>query len=262
MPPEIQIEVIPERTELRLSDSMRLDIIIRGPAPLRLDLPKEWLGEASAGLWKMESLGKPTLTDIADGGQCWSQSFRLDPYAPGTPVPLIFSAVVVNGRDVNLPSFSIPVTTTVANAKIEEARPITGIETLPPKPVIPATNYAPWFLGGLFGVALAVIVLLRRRTKPQPESNPNRWASEALAKLNAESATFVEDVAAVLRGYIRRVWGVPAETRTTAELRGSNPDLEPFLGLLDRCDRAKYAGEPMNSADREELRKEILFILG
>jgi hypothetical protein len=255
-PPAINVDVIPERTELRLSDSMRVEIHIQGPAPLRLDLPKEWLGEASAGLWKMEPLGKPALTELPGGGQKWSQSFQLDPYVPGAPVPLIFSPVKVNGQEKDLPSFSIAVTTKITNPNIEDARPITGIETLPPQPVQPATNHVPWVLAGVVGVVLVLIFVLRRRPKSEPEPNPNEWARRELAMLNAGSATFAEELAGVLRGYLHRQHGLPAETRTTAELRSANPNLEPLLELLDRCDRAKYAGEAMSVEECEEMRNE------
>lgn len=256
----ISVEVIPERTELRLSDSMRVEIHIAGPAPLRLDLPKEWLGEASAGLWKMESLGAPKLIEVSGGGQKWSQSFQLDPYVPGAPLPLIFSLVKVNGQEMNLPSFSIAVTTKITNPKIEDARPITGIETLPPKPVQPAGNYAPWYLAGLFVVMFIVIRVLRHRPKPQLEPNLNEWARKELAKLDAGSADFAARLSGIMRSYIVRVWKVPAETRTTAELRAEYPNL-PDLEMLDRCDRAKYAGETISEAECEEMRQKLLLMI-
>lgn len=261
MPPAIRVEVIPDRTEVRLSESLRVEVRIQGPAPLRLDLPKQWLAESSAEVWKIEPLGKPVLADVPDGGQTWNQSFQLDPYLPGAPLPLTFSPVKVNDLEVNLPSFSITVTTTVRDAKVEDARPITGIEMLPPKPVTPATNYLPWLIAGIAVAAVFVVLIRLRRPKPVPQPAPGEWIRAELAKLSAGSPTFAEGLAAILRGYISRVWSVPAENLTTAELRETKPELEPFWEMLDHCDHAKYAGETMSASQGEEMRQKIRFIL-
>jgi len=255
-PPAISVEVIPSRTELRLSESLRAEVRISGPAPLRLDLPKEWLAESSPAVWKIEPLGSPRLTDAPGGVQQWSQSFRLDPYLPGASVPLAFSPAIVNGQEVHFPSFSIAVTTSITNPKVEDARPITGIETLPPEPARPQLSGEPWQYAVVTLFLAIMVYRLFRRQKPklQPEPSPSEWFHRELAKLNAGDANFAEAMAAIIRGYLRREHGIPAEARTVAELRATQPQLESMLSILDRCDRSKFAGEKLSGEECEEMR--------
>jgi hypothetical protein len=261
-PAAIRAEAIPDRTELRLSDSLRLELTVSGPAPLRLEPPKEWLAETSAGLWRIRPLGPARLQDIPDG-QRWSQSFRLDPYVPGSPVPLTFNPVSVNDREVDLPSFSITVTTTIAKAILDEARPITGMEGPPPRPVEHSNTTGPAIA---IAVAIAIVAMsaafsLRRRPRNAPEPSPGDLAIAALRQLDPQGPGFAHDLAAILRDWLERGRGLPARSHTVAELRGSNPELDPVLSILDRCERGKYSGERFPPPECNLLRNEALLFV-
>jgi len=257
MPPAaIRTEVIPDRTTLRLSDSLRLEIAIEGPAPLRVEMPKEWLADASAGLWKMQSLGPPSLQEIPMG-QRWSQAFRLDPYVPGTPVPLIFVPVKVNDREVNLPSFSIEVTTSVVRVNVDEARPITGMESPPPRPVPPSTNHAPAIAVVSAMVALLVVLFWRRRSRAIPEPSASERSLNLLRQLEPTREGFADTLAELLREWLESQ-GLPAKSHTVAELRPGNSGFEPILAILDRCDLSKFSGGAIDPLEREVLRNQAM----
>ena len=82
---------------------------------------------------------------------------------------------------------------------------------------------------------------------------PAEWAAAAFDRLErdgAAGAALVEGVAAVVRGFVERRFGIPAPKLTTQELlaaavAGGWPveQTEPLRALLDECDRAKFAGD-------------------
>jgi hypothetical protein len=151
------------------------------------------------------------------------------------------------------------VQTNVTEAKPDAARPVTGIEELPPAPPDDPGAVGWLFVGGAAAVvAVAVLVALRRRwrarARPLP---PTEWAVARLDRLGADLAAdrvsggeLADRLAAVLREFVERRYGLPATRLTTGELaieaqRAGWP-AEPaavLRALLDRCDRAKFAGE-------------------
>src|SRR5262249_53342534 len=102
----------------------------------------------------------------------------------------------------------------------------------------------------LLVVLVAVFWHLRRRPPPVP---PREWALGAFDRLERDGvsgAAFVERVAAILREVIDRRFGIPAPGRTTPELLvaaeradGPGEEADALRGILDRCDRAKFAGD-------------------
>jgi len=106
----------------------------------------------------------------------------------------------------------------------------------------------------------------RARAKPPPLP-PSEWAVRELDRLGGElegdRATGGEAaarVAAVLREFVERRYGLPAPKLTTTELlaeceRASWPaeQAAPLRELLEQCDRAKFAGDVPDAAEATEL---------
>ena len=256
-----------DRQTVRLSESVRVTLAVEGPAPLRIDLPAEpqkLLAPETAAAWRIRPAGDVAVEDLPGGRQRWARAYRLDPYVPGDKVPVAFAPVPVAAggaaaQPVTWPAQEVKVTTTIADAKAEDARPVTGIEELPPVPG-PDPGAVGWpFVAGLAAVfgAVVVAVLVRRWRAGPPPLPPGEWAVRELDRLAREPTGPVADrVAAAVRGYVERRHGLPASKRTTAELveacEGAGwpaEGVERLRELLGRCDRARFAPDPPDPAE-------------
>ena len=96
------------------------------------------------------------------------------------------------------------------------------------------------------GSRILLALIRRRRQRPIPEPAPQDWALERLTQLssrNGDGAATAAELAAIIRGFLRRRYGV-AECLTTEELAALRPfsnDLSDWLQLLERCDLTKFA---------------------
>ena len=236
-----------DRTAIPLSKSLTLQATLQGPAPLRVEVPASLLSEESAPLWEIAPLGAAKLVDLPNGQQLWSQDYKVSPFAAGPAVPLSLREFsVTGGNDVSakaaaFPALTIRVDTKITAIKVEEARPATGIELLPPEP--PSGGVPPGLIG--FGIAVGLLLvvglfLALRRRKPTPELPPGE---RALRDLDAPSpdAELPDRIAAILRTFVAGEFAIPAETLTTAELSKAHPD-EELRAILEACDRARFAG--------------------
>jgi hypothetical protein len=249
-----------DRKEMRLSESLRATLTIQGEAPLRVELPKPLLDPIIDRDWKIQPLGSPDVTQLPDGRERWTQTYRLDPYVPGKGMPVIFAAVKVNGREVLPGGFEVTVITTITEAKAEAAKPVTGIEELPPPPSDNAVSLSPWW--GIAVVAMAgagvLFVRLRRKVPPVP---PHEWALGMLDHLEQSEAAETEQVAllaSIVREFIERRFGIAATKLTTQELLATTTAWpaehgESLQQILDVCDRAKFAGDVPDAAVCREL---------
>ncbi|VTT96424.1 Uncharacterized protein OS=uncultured bacterium GN=ACD_75C00779G0002 PE=4 SV=1 [Gemmataceae bacterium] len=236
---------------LRLSESLRATLTVEGAAPLTVALPDPLLDPISDRDWKIQPVGGPAVVALGNGLQRWTQAYRLDPYAPGPAMSVIFGPVRVNGREVQPGGFDVKVVSTVTEVKAEAARPVTGIEELPPPPGDTAVSQHPlWWVGGALAIVLLALVAARWRRKPPPVP-PHAWAAAAFDRLEQGGGTgadLLAGAAAVVRGFIERQFGVPATRLTTEELlatpaAGAVEQADALRALLDRCDRAKFAGD-------------------
>ncbi len=236
---------------LRLSESLRATLTVEGAAPLAVALPDPLLDPISDRDWKIQPIGGTVIVALDGGTQRWTQAYRLDPYTPGPAMPVIFGTLKVNGREVQPGGFDVKVVTTVTEAKAEAARPVTGIEELPPPPDDTAVSPHPlWWAGGALAVVLVAVLAVRLRRRPPPVP-PHAWAAAAFDRLEqggARGAELLAGAAGVVRGFIERQFGVPATRLTTEELlatpaAGAVEQADALRALLDRCDRAKFAGD-------------------
>jgi hypothetical protein len=107
-------------------------------------------------------------------------------------------------------------------------------------------------LASVFAAVLVMALIRKWRAKPPPLP-PGESAARELDRLDADLAAgratgsvAADRLAAVLRGYVERRYGLPAAKLTTAELlaaceqagwpAGATAELRE---LLERCDRAK-----------------------
>jgi hypothetical protein len=281
LPGPVAAQVAPsvtlDRQAVRLSEPVRVTLAVEGPAPLRVEPPaddqaQKLLTPESAAAWRIRPAGGVTVEDLPGGRQRWARVYRLDPYLAGEKVPVAFAPVPVAAggaaaQPVTWPSQEVAVTTTIAEPKAEHARPVTGIEELPPLPGPDPGAVGWWFaagLGAVFGAVLGWVVVRRWRAGPPPLP-PAVWATRELDRLAREvtagrAAGAADRVAAVVRGYVERRHGLPASRRTTAELvaacDGAGWPAEGVAGLRDllgRCDRTRFAGGEPTAAEAGEL---------
>jgi hypothetical protein len=91
---------------------------------------------------------------------------------------------------------------------------------------------------------------------------PGEWALRELGGIDPESGLLAADrLAAILREFIERRDGLSAPHLTTTELLAecakadwSQERTAPLRELLERCDRAKFAGDIPDAAEMETLR--------
>ena len=253
----------PNPAKLSLSEPLRVTLAFEGAAPIRVELPKPILVPATERDWQIRPAGPASVTPLPGGRERWEQVYRLDPYVPGSDQWVGFAPVKVNGRDVTPEGFTARVLSPAVEPKADAARPVTGIEELPPSPTTGGGGLSPvwWAAGGLVIVLVAVVVW-RVRRRPQPVT-PAAWAVAAFERLErdgVEGTALVEAVAAVVRGFIDRRFGIPAPRLTTAELLASAAvqgwpveQADALRRVLELCDRAKFAGDVPGGDECREL---------
>jgi hypothetical protein len=234
-----------DRDWLWLSESLVANLCVDGPVPLVVNVSKDWLRSDSAQAWKVTPLGNPKETRTPDGRAIWRQELRLDPYVHGEAVPIAFAPLAVRagsgGTLLDLPVHTIAVKTRFADAKVTDARPVTGYEDPPAAPAM-GIEWPLFVLAGALVVGLLVTVARRRRVPHAVE--PTLADRLALLESQSESITgpaFAEELARILRRHLETVHGLPADRLTTEEL-ARDPATEPVRELLEWCDRVRFGG--------------------
>jgi hypothetical protein len=246
---------------ISLSESLFVTLRVEGPAPLRVELPKQLLVVESDRDWKIRAAGAPSVAPLGKDRQQWTQKFRLDPYVYGNAMTVVFAPIRVNNREVAAPGFVIAVEDPQLPLDPNKSSGVTGIETLPPTPRPPSSPV--WWWPAIFIVAIAIAALawwMRRSPAPIP---PRQWAMAAFERLELEAsppAVVVNGIAAVVRGFIERQFGIPAPKLTTEELLVAAQQApwpaeqtDALRGLLGDLDRVKFAGDIPDDAERGSL---------
>jgi hypothetical protein len=243
-----------------LSDAVRVNLSVEGPAPLTVTVPEDVLDEPSAAVWRVRPAGEATVEDRPGGRQRWTRAFRADPFQPGDPVRLGFAAVRVQAGDnpaveLTPAAVELAVTTGVTDPSPQSARPPTGIEELPPPPTDDwRERLTAWGLGilvALLAVGLVAAVMARRGRRSLP--TPHEAAERELAALDSPALTAVEFaglLSGAVRRFVQRTTAVPATRLTAAELRAVAPEVAP---LLAACDRVRFAPADLTPEDRTRL---------
>jgi hypothetical protein len=249
--PIVAASVEPKRVQL--SESVRLTVVVAGPAPLRVELHRPLLAPEADRDWRIQPQGIRFLFPLfgLPEWECWLQTFRLDPYVTGNAVPIVFAPFKVNGQEATPASLEATVLSTVDAAKPEAARPVTGIEHLPPHPE-EASPSPMWWIVAASSALVILVAALRFRRPPRPVP-PQEWAMAAFDRLERDAASrreLVDGVAAVVRGYIDRRFAIPAPRYTTQELLVAAKqagwlveETDALRRLLEVFDRAKFAGD-------------------
>src|SRR5262249_26054562 len=185
------------------------------------------------------------------------------PYPPGGPI--VFAPITVNGQEVTVSPLEIKVLNTVTDARPESARPVTGIEELPPVPVEPPAPVGWKIAAGaavVFVLGIVAGLIRRARVKPKPLP-PVEWAVAEFDRLERDGTAgeeLAERVAAVLREFVARRFGILAPKLTTTELlteveRAEWPaeSAAELRAMLERCDRAKFAADAPDADEGRTL---------
>jgi hypothetical protein len=270
-----------DRTSIDLSGSVRVTLALEGPAPLRVEIPPDperMLTPESAALWRIRPTGPHSVGPAAEGMERWEQSFRIDWWGPPGKAVLAFAPVRVtagtdlNPQEVAWPPAEVEVRKTVTAETLDDARGqarVTGIEELPtPPPPDPAP--IGWrvaaVLGAVFASVLVLAVFRKWRAKPPPVP-PSEWADRELTRLAEDLAAgrvtdggTADRLAAVVREYVERRYGLPALKLTTVELlaEGERNELPEearavLRNVLERCDRSKFAGDTPDAAETSDM---------
>lgn len=251
--PDIRADAVADAKSIALSGTVHVTLTLEGPAPLRVELPKQLLTADANGVWRIRPEGPAApLKAVGKGREEWRQTYRLDPWVDGAPLRATFNPVTVNGQQVTWPAVSVTVTKTVGEATPNAARPVTSLEDVPVPDPLPPAGPVPVWVVVVFGLICAAVLGLAwaRRHKPKPVP-PHEWALAALAKLEgAGGAEMVEWVASILRTFVERRFAIPATKLTTAELSAAAEEqgwpveqADPLRAILEECDRAKFAGD-------------------
>jgi hypothetical protein len=254
-PPEITATSKADKKSIELSQSLIVTLTIEGPAPLRIELPRPLLVPESERDWKIQAKGPPVITPLGSRRERWIQDFRLAPFDFGKSMVVAFAPLKVNGKVVSADGIAVTVDDPRIELKPEESMSVTGIEHL--QASTPRNDsQSRWWLLLLIPLFAAAIIAwrFRRTSKPLP---PDRWALEAFARIEhdmVDGMAVATAVAAVIRGFIERQFGIPAPKLTTEELLSAaeRADLpvdqtDPLRQLLEDCDRAKFAGDTLDN---------------
>ncbi len=261
-----------DRSEVELSGELRVRISIEGPAPIEVDLPRPL---AATNDWQVTA-SPPEIETLADGTERWQQSFRFKPFQTGR-VPLKLQPIryrtgnEVRDWEVTWAPQNIGVTSSVENADLGSARPVTDIEPLPP--VEPAHHH--WGLATtvaivmILAIGLAIWRLRAKGANPQAARSPRQRALAELAKIEPPAPEQLPRVADVLRQFLEEHFQLAATRQTTSEfhatLRNANvlndAQVESVADILTRCDLVKFAGvRPDAEACESLLRRARLLV--
>jgi hypothetical protein len=212
--------------------------------------------EERAGRWQqryyLEPLGKP--------GDILNLEMALRYHEPGQPVQTAHWKLPVR------------VTTEIPSASMDQVRPVTG-----PEPVPPAWSWRPaiaWLETALVLAVFCLIIgeMVRRRWRRAAILTAEEWALGELKRLagmelwrNEEVERFATLLSDVLRRYLELRFRLQAPRQTTAEFL-EMVQRQPDLGLpqqallrelLERCDLAKFARLTLSVAECRELGEKV-----
>lgn len=242
-----------DRASCALSESVRVTLSLEGPAPLRVELPKQLLTADADSAWRVRPDGDARVTPLPNNRERWEQRYRLDPYVEGAPLVASFAPVKANGEAVTFPAVRVTVEKKVgANTAV---LPVTPPEDPPAPPDVERANPLPWIAGAVALVCFALAFVVWKRSQKVPVVPPLERALADLARADS-----FEHISAVLRAFVERHYGVPASKLTTNELFAvpavrdwPAERADGLRELLDECDRAKFAGDVPDDAARADL---------
>jgi hypothetical protein len=259
--PDTSVTATADKKTIELSQPLTVTLAVVGPAPLRVELPKQLLVPETERDWKIQPIGAATVTQLMGNRERWVQRFRLDPFDFGKSMAVVFAPLQVNDREVAGAEIVVTVEDPKLGLKPEESMAVTGIEHLPPP--VPSDTSARWWWLFLIVPLIAAMLVFRRFRRPPRPLPPREWADAAFAKLERDAAggpALVTAVAAIVRGFVERHFGIPAPRLTTEELltaaeQASWPveQTNPLRRLLEECDRAKFAGDVPDEDDCQRL---------
>ncbi len=256
-----------DKTTVRLSESVTVTATLQGHAPLIVSPPKEWLLPESAAAWRIRPNGPATLEKQADGQERWVQTFRADPYQAGE-LPLAFAPIEVRSgamaKSFEWPTHTVKVQTSITAANAAEARPITGIEDVPPEIIDDRgpTTIAIAMIGLAIVAGLIAFALRRRKAVTPTLADTVAQQLDALERSHIageiDGRTFAERLSEIVRDWVQSRFGLPAKQQTTAELTDVSTNWdestrEAIREVLSMCDRLKFAGQEPTAEECREL---------
>lgn len=249
--PDISVSATADKKTIELSQPLTVTLAVEGPAPLRVELPKQLLVPETERDWKIQPTGAAIVTQLMGSRERWVQRFRLDPFNFGKSMAVVFMPLQVNGREVAATGIEVTVDDPKLGLEPEESMAVTGIEHLPPP--IPSETSARWWWLFLIVPLIAAVLVFWRFRRPPRALPPREWADAAFAKLERDASgglALVTAIAAIVRGFIERHFGIPAPKLTSEELLAAAEQAgwpveqtDPLRRLLEECDRAKFAGD-------------------
>lgn len=238
---------------ISLSEELRLNMIIEGPAPVDVDLPQPLTRSTD---WRVRAL-PPRTSPLPDGREHWEQQFVFEPYQVGKVGLKLEPIQFRTGNEVlewplTWKPLQIQVVSMVTDPDREAARPVTGIEELPPAP----SRTRQWYWSLLAIPAAAALILLgwRWRTRSSVVStSPEERALLELQKLERSDALAPEQLpqlADILRRFLESRLPLAATRQTTSEflislrqVEGVDEKFVEKVGeVLSLCDLVKFAG--------------------
>lgn len=260
-----------DRTEVRLSDSIRITLTIEGSAPLVVTVPTRFLDDRSEEIWQVRPVGSPVVEKLGTGREKWTHHYLAKPFLPGKQILEFAPFEATAGgmrRDVHWGQRSVEIRTEVPAANPEEIRPVTGIEEIPQPTIREEFQFLPMFLVGvlvLFASAVTVAAL-RRRRRPARLTPSEQFERELanLAEPTLPPEEFADRLGQSVRTFAEQFSGIAARKRTTSELSAEMEKLATFPAealtrfrtILDRCDRAKFAAAVPDLSERSDLLQE------
>lgn len=184
-PPELKIDLALSQLKVPLSGYVQLDVTVQGPAPLQLDLPKQWLAQESQLAWRVVPIQPQPIQSLSDGSELFVQSFQVWPYQVGKAVPLQMAPWQVRYADrtdwqtIPWPEKTLEVTTIITEASPEKALPVTPFEPWPEAKEISLADrlVLVGVLACLCGLVIGFFSWRKRRRQPVvvPLTLPQLW---------------------------------------------------------------------------------------
>jgi hypothetical protein len=263
--PELSREV--SRDSVELSGRVEVLLVVRGGAPLRVELGTPLLEDESEQVWQAVRVGRASIEKLPDGLEQWKQRITLEPFIVGDSLTVIlkpgkvWSGAEAEPREYRWEPINLKVASSV-KPDLSLLRPPSDWDD-GPQPVR-SGSVRRWWLALPFGI-LVIILLARRRllkrTK-QPATPDEEFRQVLQELLSATLAKTVEQLPRALRRWIAAVSQVEIKGLATEELLALLQDREAWQqsiqdlkDVLDTCDRVKFTGALLPEEQRIELLK-------
>lgn len=261
--PELSREV--SRDSVELSGRVEVLLVVRGGAPLRVELGTPLLEDESEQVWQAVRVGSASIEKLPDGRAQWKQRITLEPFLVGDSLSVVlkpakvWSGAEAEPREYRWEPINLKVRSSV-KPDLSLLRPPMDWDDGPQPESSGSVKL--WWLALPFGISVMCLLVWRRFSKraKKPVTADEEFQQVLQELRSATLAKTVEQLPRALRRWIAVVSQVEIEGLATEELLAMlqvhdawQQDIQNLKSVFDTCDKVKFTGALLPEEQRIEL---------